>query len=98
MTKFQKAVAIFSLVGSVAFAGNAYADEGKPNCSIRITNTSANGQKEKIQFGTHLNSKAECQALARIHERATPAETVVTKKVVFKWRGHNAKLKHFALR
>lgn len=84
MKRIQTLLAILSLVAAFS-AVNGYAADA-PNCQIRITQVSTTGHKDKMQFGTHLNSRAECRALARMHEQVAPAPDMVNKKVGFKWR------------
>ena len=79
-------LAILCLVGALSAVNGYGAEPTANNCQIRIVQTGANGKKEKIQFGTHLNSRAECRALAHMHEQVAPPPSVVNKKVGFKWR------------
>jgi predicted LPLAT superfamily acyltransferase len=63
-----------------------------PNCFIRITSHAIAAKATtvpKMQFGTHLSSREECRALARIHQANAQAnaalDPTVQKKVTYKW-------------
>lgn len=68
------------ILANLFHAAAARADEA-PNCFIKIT-----GKQEKIRFGTRLRSKAECQALARIHQRNADLDANARKKVDYRWK------------
>ena len=75
---------IFAFLALVTLiqAAPARAAEEAPNCFIKIS-----GPKEKLRFGTRLHSKAECQALARIHQRNASLDATAHKRVDFRWKG-----------
>jgi len=58
------------------------------NCQIRIKTLQRNGEKHQMTFGTKLNSKRECERLAKMHNRNFDPQMVSNKNVSYRWRGY----------
>ena len=81
----MKLLSLFLLSTLAWQAGAATAIE---NCPIRIRTQQRNGQKHQMTFGTKLNSKNECQRLAKMHTKNFDPQMIAYKNVSYRWRGY----------
>lgn len=71
----------FLLVGEVCYGLTSL----KHSCQIQIEVTPHQGVKKIVRFQSGLKSKAQCQALAQIHQKHFDDKFMRTKKVSYSW-------------
>lgn len=80
-------VAILGLALLLPRDGWSHTRDGRQprNCSVRVTNEQPNGERVKFKFDVHLESRSECQRLAKMHVPNYSPDTVAKKTVEWKW-------------
>ena len=59
------------------------------NCFIRILTEKHSGDRMKLTFKTHLDSKKECKRLAELHTPNFAPDSIARKNVSFRWKTVN---------
>lgn len=84
--RIRFALRLLLLLLSAAFL---FPNEGwtKPieNCHIRIKTLTTLGEKNRLLFKTHLNSRKQCERLAQLHTPNFEPQKIARKDVGYKW-------------
>lgn len=59
------------------------------NCYIRILTEKHSGDRQRLTFKTHLDSKKECKRLAELHTPNFAPDQIARKNVSFRWKSFN---------